>query len=286
VSGPWALALDIGGTKVAAAVIGPDYAIASRAVHPTPTSGSPDDILGAVVAAAHDAAAGFDDVLAACGAGCPGRIDGERVTPINIPAWRGGFPLQGRLEEALGLPTVVDNDCNLFALGEGASGAAAGRESFIGAVISTGIGGAFVIDGRLLRGATGSAGELGHICVVPGGRQCGCGARGCLEAETSGRAIETITGRPSEDADPATVMWAGQLMGRALATAATLLDIDFAVLGGSVALGFGQPFFTAAQAAARAGQPVGAPPLTLVPARLGPDAGLVGAAVLALKQAV
>jgi glucokinase len=282
--GGWALAVDIGGTKVAAAVVTPDYAIASRAARPTPSgSATAADVLSAVLDTVADAAEGFGDNLVACGVGCPGRMDGRRVYPLNIPAWRSGFTLQAHIEHALGLPTAVDNDANLFALGEGAAGAAAGREHFLGVVLSTGIGGAVVTDGRLVRGATGSAGELGHVCVVPGGRTCVCGARGCLEAETSGLAIEAITGRPPTQADPVTVVWAGQLVGRAIAMAATLFDLDFAVVGGSVALGFGSPFFTAAEASARAGQPGGAEPVSIVPAHLSADAGLVGAASLALK---
>lgn len=285
-----ALAVDVGGTKIAAAAVGPDGAVSARTVRPTPRSADAGDVLAAVVDAAEATMRSFrgegGGTLAVCGAGAPGRTDGHRVYPVNIPSWTDGFPLRDRLEGALGIPTVVDNDANLFALGEGACGAATGRDSFLGMVLSTGIGGAVVLEGRLVRGVTGSAGEIGHVCVVPDGRLCPCGARGCLEAETSGPAIEAITGRPPSAADAATVARAGDLIGRAVAMAAALLDLDFAVIGGSVALGFGAPFFAAAQASARAHQPTGAPLISVSPALLGADAALAGAAFTARKLAV
>jgi glucokinase len=114
-------------------------------------------------------------------------------------------------------------------------------------VVSTGVGGGIVLDGRLLDGRAGNAGHIGHVIVMPGGNRCHCGAAGCLEAEASGPAIARRTGRPPELAPPAEVDRAGQLVGRAIASVANLLDLDLAVVGGSVALGFGPPFFAAAQ---------------------------------------
>ncbi len=110
---------------------------------------------------------------------------GETVSPLNIPAWR-DFPLRRRLAEATGLPTWVDNDAKALALGEGWVGAAAGVSDFIAMVVSTGVGGGIVLDGRLLDGADGNAGHIGHVIVEPDGHLCACGARGCLEAEASG----------------------------------------------------------------------------------------------------
>ncbi len=171
---------------------------------------------------------------------------GETVSPLNIAAWR-DFPLRARLREVTGLPTFVDNDAKALTLAEGWRGAAAGCRDYLGMVVSTGVGGGIVLDGRLLDGAAGNAGHIGHVVVEPDGRACRCGSRGCLEAEASGTALAAVTGRPAAEADAATIERTGTLVGRAVATVATLLDLRLAVVAGSVALGFGAPFFAAAQ---------------------------------------
>ncbi len=169
------------------------------------------------------------------------------VSPLNIPAWR-DFPLRARLEEATGLVVALDNDAKALALAEGWTGAARGRRDFLAMVVSTGVGGGLVVDNRLLDGASGNAGHIGHVIVEPDGRQCACGARGCLEAEASGTAIAAMTGKPPADAPPDVVARTGRLVGRAVASVVSLLDIELIVVGGSVALGFGTPFFVAANA--------------------------------------
>ncbi|HEY1738473.1 MAG TPA: ROK family protein, partial [Acidimicrobiia bacterium] len=126
-------------------------------------------------------------------------------------------------------------------------GAARGSTNYIAMVVSTGVGGGIVLDGRLLDGADGNAGHIGHVIVVPDGRECACGARGCLEAEASGTAIAAVTGAPANAAPPDVIERTGMLVGRAVASVANLLDLDLAVVAGSVALGFGAPFFAAAQ---------------------------------------
>jgi glucokinase len=145
-------------------------------------------------------------------------------------------------------------------------------------VVSTGVGGGIVLDGRLLDGESGNAGHIGHVIVEPDGRSCACGGRGCLEAEASGPAIAAVTGRPAAEADTATVARTGTLVGRAVASVANLLDLRLAVVGGSVALGFGAPFFEAAQveldARARIDFARGA---RIVPVGLGPSGPLIGA---------
>jgi glucokinase len=172
---------------------------------------------------------------------------GATVSPVNIPAWR-GFPLHDRLVALTELPVAVDNDAKALALAEGWVGAAAGRADYIAMVVSTGVGGGIVLDGRLLDGADGNAGHIGHVIVEPDGHLCGCGAHGCLEAEASGTAIAAITGRPAAEAGPEVVARTGTLVGRAVASVANLLDLRLAVVAGSVALGYGRPFFAAAQA--------------------------------------
>src|SRR5690606_38207858 len=106
-----------------------------------------------------------------------------------------------------------------------------------------GVGGGIVLEGRLLDGAAGNAGHIGHLIVEPAGRTCPCGAQGCLEAEASGTAIAARTGRPAAEAPLEERRRAGRLVGRAVASVANLLDLRLAVVAGSVALGFGPPFF-------------------------------------------
>ena len=208
--------------------------------------------------------------------------DGEAVSPLNIHQWR-GFPLRSRVAERVGLLTAVDNDAKALALAEGWRGAARGERSYIAVVVSTGVGGGIVVDGRLLDGDSGNAGHIGHVIVEPAGHECGCGARGCLEAEASGSAIARITGAPPADAPPEVRRRTGMLVGRAVASVANLLDLPLAVVSGSVALGFGDVFFAAAQreldASCRLDFSRGA---RIVPGALGPDGPLIGAARVAL----
>jgi glucokinase len=184
----------------------------------------------------------------AVGVGCGGPMapGGEHVSPLNIPAWR-EFPLRARLAQHLQLPVFVDNDAKALALGEGWTGAASGARNYIGMVVSTGIGGGIVLDGRLLEGDGGNAGHVGHVIVEPDGEQCGCGGRGCVEAVASGSAIARITGRPPAEAPAEMRERTGTLVGRAISSVANLLDLPLAVVSGSVALGYGQVFFAAAQ---------------------------------------
>jgi glucokinase len=276
------LAIDIGGTKLAAAHVDGAGTVAHRRMVPTPSTSDADVLLAALTDLIEPLVAGATVVGVGCGG--PMASGGEWVSPLNIPAWR-QFPLRDRLARLTALPVVVDNDAKAFALGEGWTGAAAGQANFIGMVVSTGVGGGIVLDGRLLDGAGGNAGHIGHVIVVPDGRLCECGARGCLEAEASGTAIAAVTGRSARDAAAEVVARTGMLVGRGVASVANLLDLRLAVVGGSVALGFGAPFFAAAQAEidgrARLDFSRGC---RIVPATLGADGGLVGAARLGLER--
>jgi len=248
-----ALAVDIGGTKMAAGLVAHDGSLLERAVRPTPASAGPDDaealwdnVAGLVEGVT--ALVGPGDRLVVCGTGCGGPMSpgGDEVSPLNIAGWR-FFPLRARLAALTGLPTFVDNDAKALALGEGWVGAAVGYDNYLGMVVSTGVGGGIVLDGRLLDGRLGNAGHIGHIVVIPDGRPCVCGSRGCLEAEASGTALAALTGQPARLAPSEWIDRTGMLVGRAIAMVAILLDLSLAVVSGSVALGFGAPFFTAAQ---------------------------------------
>ena len=274
------LAVDIGGTKMSVGVVSAEGALLERHDAPTAAHLEGDALFDALAGLV--SLVGVEGVVA-CGVGCGGPMapGGERVSPLNIPAWR-DFPLRARLAELTGLATFVDNDAKALALGEGWCGAAAGRADFLAMVVSTGVGGGIVLDGRLLDGRLGNAGHIGHVVVEPDGRACRCGGRGCLEAEASGLAIESATGAPPAEAPEEVRVRTGTWVGRGVASVVQLLDLDLAVVAGSVALGFGQTFFAAAQAelSARAGLEF-ARGAVIRPAGLGASGPLVGAAAVA-----
>jgi len=277
------LAVDIGGTKLAAGIVDEHGQLLHARRVPTPC-GEGADVWRAVAQLVGDVADEAGEFVA-CGVGCGGPMvaGGEEVSPLNIPSWR-GFPLRARLAELAAVPVFVDNDAKALALAEGWTGEAESVRDYLAMVVSTGVGGGIVLDGRLLDGRLGNAGHIGHVVVSPRGRACRCGGRGCLEAEASGSAIAAITGRPASQADPATVRRCGRLVGRAVASVANLLDLDLAVVAGSVALGFGDPFFDAAQREVRRRSGLDFSAGTRVrPAGLGASAPLVGAGAVAWR---
>jgi glucokinase len=297
------LAIDIGGTKLAAGLVTSGGELSAVRQVPTPNTDDAEelfatlaalagDVCGTGVAGANGAAGtaparagAVGAALAACGVGCGGPMDLGRgtVSPLNIPAWR-DFPLRARLEALTGLVVTVDNDAKAFALAEGWTGAARQRRDYLAMVVSTGVGGGVVVDGRLLDGASGNAGHVGHVIVEPDGRHCACGGRGCLEAEASGTAITAVTGKAPSEATPEVVARTGCLVGRAAASVVSLLDIDLIVIGGSVALGFGAPFFDAANAELHARARLSfTADARIVPSGLGTHGGLVGAGALAWR---
>jgi glucokinase len=268
------LAVDVGGTKMAAGLVDRAGHLGWSAQVPTP-AGPAEEIFAALAELLRAAPTGS----LACGIGCGGPMSarGELVSPLNIPGWR-DFPLRGRLSELTGLPAWIDNDAKALALADGWVGGAAGVSNFLSMVVSTGIGGGIVLDGRLLDGRDGNAGHIGHVIVEPDGRACVCGGQGCLEAEASGVAISAVTGRSPVHAGPDVVERSGRLVGRAVATVANLLDLELASESGSVALGFGEPFFEAArkELSARARLQFSAS-CRIEPSQLGPTGPLIGA---------
>jgi glucokinase len=279
------LAIDIGGSKFAAALVSPDGELVT--VHKSSVDAGDDaETLFATLVAvidrvlAYASRVGLSAEIVGVGTAGPLTPNAALVSPLNLPGWR-DFPLRDRLGERLGLPVAGALDTQALALGEGWLGAAAGVKNFMAMVVSTGVGGGFVVDGELLHGASGNAGHIGHFVVVPGGRSCACGSRGCLEAEASGTAIAAMTGRSAAQAAPSMVERTGRLVGRAVASAVNLLDLELAVVAGSVALGFGEPFFAAAQAELDAHcHLAGAVRPVIRPAGLGASAPLIGAAAV------
>jgi glucokinase len=277
------LAVDVGGTKMAAGLVTAGGDVVARCSAPTPRSGDAEVVFGVVAALVTDLLAGAGVSVVGCGAGCGGPMapGGEAVSPLHIPAWR-DFPLRARLAALAGVPAWVDNDAKALARGEGWAGAARDVADYLAMVVSTGVGGGIVSSGRLLEGAGGNAGHIGHVVVEPDGRPCACGGRGCLEAEASGPAIAAFTGRPAAEASAAVRRRVGTLVGRAVATTANLLDLRLAVVAGSVALGYGDDFFGAAQAEADARAQLSfSRGVRIVPPARPADAALLGAAAVA-----
>ena len=279
---PACLAIDVGASKVAVAVVTPEGVIGD--VGRLEVAEHPVDLFSAVceLAAVHLDRSRVDRV----GVGCAGPMTpgGETVSPLNIPAWR-DFPLRDALARELDLPVTVEGDARALALGEGRFGAARGVSDYLSMVVSTGVGGGLVLDGRLVGGRTGNAGHVGHLVVVEGGVPCRCGARGCLEAEASGGAIERRTGRPASEADDAERGRAAVLVGRAVGALAATLDFVRCYVAGSVALGYGATFFERATESARGVARLGyACDVALEPSPLGAAGPLLGAAAVAWRD--
>jgi glucokinase len=305
--------VDIGGTKVAAGVVDEHGTIVATAHRHTPAE-NVSLIEDAIAAAVGELTGKYD--VAAVGIGAAGFVDAQRATVMFAPnlAWR-DEPLQASLQRRLELPVVVENDANAAAWAEVRFGAGRGVDHVVAITVGTGIGGGIVCNGQLLRGQFGAAAEFGHVTVVPDGRRCGCGLRGCWEQYASGRALvrkaqqlargcpggaaellrlaggrpENITGAMVTQAVHAGDAVASQCfdvigmwLGRGLAGLAAILDPGLFVIGGGVSA-TGEVLRAPAMAAFAASLPGrGYRPLAeLRIARLGPEAGLVGAADLA-----
>ena len=184
------LGIDIGGTKLAAGVVTSDGEIQSYERIATPRDAGAGGLLEAVIGLGARVRDQCHLRVVALGIGCGGPMDYLQgvVSPLHIAEWR-SFPLRARLGEAFGLPAILDNDAKAFALGEALFGAGRDSRALLGMVISTGVGGGVVLDGRLFHGAGGNAGHIGHTVISPRGPQCSCGARGCLTAYASGTGL-------------------------------------------------------------------------------------------------
>ncbi|MBB5777177.1 ROK family protein [Nonomuraea jabiensis] len=178
----YVLAIDIGGTKLAAALVDEEGSVLRSGTRPTPRT----DVMSALAALITEVTEGGPPPDAV-GIGCAGPLDlaAGTVSPVNMPSWR-GFPLREEVRKLTGLPTVLAGDAQCFALGEHWLGAGRDSTSLLGIVVSTGIGGGLVIDGMPLLGPTGNAGHVGHMSIDPNGERCECGGRGCVERYASG----------------------------------------------------------------------------------------------------
>ncbi|MXW61573.1 MAG: ROK family protein [Acidimicrobiaceae bacterium] len=276
---PVALAVDIGGTKFEVATVTDTGEIGGRARVDSTGASDAEELFGRLAGIVES----FDlDPVDVCGVGSGGPMlpNGEEVSPLNIGVWR-DFPLRSRVAELTGLPTFVDNDAKALALAEGWLGAAVGVSNYIAMVVSTGVGGGIVLNNKLLDGALGNAGHIGHVVVEPEGTELPGHVRGVLEGEASGTAIAFRTGAPASEAPADERARAGTMVGRAVGSVANLLDLQLAVVAGSVALGYGGVFFEAAQLECdRVAQLQHSVGTRIVPAGLAAEGPLIGAAAV------
>jgi glucokinase len=300
------LAIDIGGTKMAAGLVEPGGRLASWAQAETPRGLEAEQLWRTLDALCTRLLAeervDARDGLAGVGCGCGGPLEwpAGRVSPLNIPAWR-AFPLRERLQERFpGSMVRLHNDAICMAAGEHWRGAGRGRRNMLGMVVSTGVGGGLVLDGRLVNGATGNAGHIGHVVVDPSGPFCVCGGRGCLEAIARGPALAAwaqsegwrpgqapVTAKDlADDAAQghpigiAAMRRAGRALGIAIASATHLCDLEVVAIGGGLAQA-GPLLFDPLEEALRIHIGlVYAQDVLVVAAGLGQSAGLIGAAAL------
>ena len=273
------LAVDIGGTKLSVGVVSTTGEVLSHGRALTPQV----NVWQALQELITDQVTNSSVDLIACGVGCGGPMapQGEYVSTLHIPEWR-DFPLRAKLQELVQLPVYIDGDAKALVQGEVWCGAVAGQTDVIGMVVSTGVGGGIISQGKVLDGRSGNAGHIGHVIVVPDGRLCACGSHGCLEAHASGRSIEAITGKPAAQANAQVIAETGRLVARALVSVGAAVDLRSAVIAGSVALGFGKPFFESVQSELDRSAKIGfVQGFSVCPAGLGPLSPLVGAAAVA-----
>jgi len=307
-----AVGVDLGGTKVAAALVDGDHAVHRR--HRVPTPDGPDGVIDAVVTVVRELDAGDAPV----GVGVPGPVrDGVLMTAPNLAGFERPVPVRDRLAAALGVPVLVENDASAGAVGEWVAGAGRGARSLLGVWLGTGVGGGLVLDGRPFHGAFGGAGELGHMCVRQGGALCGCGRRGCIEAYAGRARMEeavraaTAKGRHTvlldlaaakgrdrmtsgvwrdalevgDELATATLDEAVAALGAGVGAAINLLDLDTVVVGGGLAEKLGVGLVERIAAAVRPFLLAGDADRRYALAQLGDDAGVVGAAALARDTA-
>ena len=291
------LALDLGGTQLRTAVVLPGGQLLGRRSEPTPRANA-DTVLAACVRALKSTLAEADSqapgVLApvALGISAPGPLDpwtGVLIDPPNLDRSLWSFPLAARIGQELGLPAVLERDTQVAILAEGDFGAAVGLTDYVYLTVSTGIGGAVVSGGRLMRGPDGLAGELGHMTIDIDGPLCGCGARGHLEALASGTGIARQMGvgeaslvaayEEAGDSRAAEVMdRARQAFAAAIVSIVDIFNPQRIIVGGGVALGQGDRLLEPArEAIKRTAFRRQADRVELVPAHLGDDVGLIGA---------
>jgi len=295
----YTIGIDLGGTKIATALADDNGHIVKRVEVPTHAAEGPDAVIERMADTARKVMAGVQTRgIVGVGIGAPGPLNprtGMVLGPPNLPGWN-VIPLQQRMEALLELPVVIDNDANVAAIAECRLGAGHGAENMLYVTVSTGIGGGVIMDGSIRHGASGLAAEIGHIIVDVNGPLCNCGNRGCLEAVASGTAIrrlaqerlgqawgarEVAAAAASGDGLAASLLDdAFRWLGIGLINAVQLFDPAVIVIGGGVAQ-IGQPMFDTLQQVLDGNLfRTGSPAVRVVPAALGTQSGVIGAALL------
>lgn len=316
------LGLDVGGTELKLALVDPEGRAAASGRRETDAEGGPERVMEDLTAAARELLDDAPSGVSGVGAGVAGQVDGRRGvvrSSPNLAGWQ-DFPLAEALEAALDLPAVITNDVNATAVAEHAAGAGRSVDDLAVVFVGTGVGGGVIAGGRLLEGAGGYAGELGHLTIVVGGRECTCGNRGCLEAYAGGWAIaerareavdeapeageillelagggaggrDRITAatvnRAAEAGDPLArrlVEETGRYLGAGLVGVVHAFNPRRIVLGGGVIQGMPDLVAAAAAHVRERAMAVFLEELEIVPTALGTEAGAVGAALLARQR--
>jgi glucokinase len=294
-----ALAVDIGGTKMACSLVRPDGTLLHRRSVATPSA----DVWPTLAALASSVAALAPEGPCGIGIGSAGPLDlvAGTVSPVNIPSWR-GFPLAAHFADLFpAVPVHLAGDGICAAAGEHWRGAAQKMDDVIVLVVSTGVGGGLIQGGRLVTGRTGNAGHIGHTVVDLDGEPCPCGGRGCVEAIASGPSMvawATAHGwrgssavdlaSSARDGDPVARQAferAGQAVAAGIVSAAAIADLSAAVVGGGVSRAADLLLPPLRRALAAHGVLDFLRDLTVCTAVLGGDAGLVGAAALVFEPA-
>ncbi len=306
---------DVGGTNVEVGLVGDDHEVLERGKKNTPDEG-PEAVLDAIA----ELVDGLEGEPSAVGLGIPGVVhEGRALTVPNLPNW-GGDPIDliAGLTERTGLPTVLGNDANVGLLGEWLAGAAKGSNDVLGIWLGTGVGGGMILEGRPYSGVRGAAGEVGHVIVRQNGQICGCGRRGCVEAYAGRRSMEAAVraqvaaGRKTsmlelqeehEKDSFTSKVWEAALedgdelatevfdlgidaLGAGIGSVLNLLDVGLVVIGGGLAEKLGTDLAEKVEAATLPWVLRPEPDLRFVPAGLGDDSGVVGAAALARSSVI
>jgi glucokinase len=316
--GKYVIGVDLGGTNIRSAAVWPD----GKIIHIERQGAGADDGYLAVVKRIAASVRAVADFMgrdpAAVGLAAPGAIDFKRnvvTRSPNFPGWADA-PVSGDVAGLLGIPVLLENDANAAALGEGWMGSARGSSDFVMITLGTGVGGGVVLNGRVWRGSTGMAGEVGHIPVRFGGRKCGCGKHGCLEAYASANSVARlarerigepeaqsllkVTGGDPEKIDSSLMAreaasgdrfcqdifsGAGRDIGKAIAAIALTLDVSRFVIGGGMAEALPLMLSPMRKSAIDHAYTLNKDKLVIVKSALGGDAGMLGAAKTAIDVA-
>lgn len=280
------IGIDVGGTFIKIGLVSPKGRILARKKIPTPDRADSRIIV--------DAIKEFRAV--GIGIGVPGFVDTAKGIVhklVNIKGWD-NVPLQRLMEKVTGVPTRIDNDVNCMVLGEVTFGIAKGKKNVFGITLGTGVGGGIIIDGRIYRGASFTAGEVGHVTVIKDGPRCNCGNRGCLEALVGNKTIikrgkmspQELELAAKKGDKTAIRIWqeVGENVGLVLAGIVNVLNPELIVIGGGIANAGNLIMKSIRETVKKRAVPVARDIVKIEFSKLGDDAGILGAAALCMKE--